>query len=73
MTITLDFPMLGVETLRLLDELDGVVAEAGAALYPAKDVRMAQTLFRHGTRLTGQFVCLADPVFPSDFWHGVTS
>jgi FAD/FMN-containing dehydrogenase len=44
-TIALDFPMLGDKTLRLLDELDVVVAEAGGVLYPAKDARMNSAFF----------------------------
>jgi FAD/FMN-containing dehydrogenase len=67
-TIALDFPMRGRETLRLLDELDAVVAEAGGALYPAKDARMSPTIFRRSSPMRKRFLPLADRIFSSGFW-----
>ena len=40
-TLALDFPNHGERTLRLLDGLDDIVAQAYGAVYPAKDARMA--------------------------------
>ncbi|HSO80317.1 MAG TPA: FAD-binding oxidoreductase [Chromatiaceae bacterium] len=68
-TIALDFPMLGRETLRLLDELDEVVAEAGGVLYPAKDARMGAGIFRGYASEMDKFTFFVDPWFSSGFWR----
>src|SRR5690606_37439452 len=47
-TLALDFPQRGEATVDLLTTLDDVVAEAGGAIYPAKDARMPAALFRSG-------------------------
>lgn len=67
-TIALDFPMLGARTLQLLDTLDAVVAEAGGAIYPAKDARMSAALFRRGYPGLQGFLPYRDPAFSSGFW-----
>ena len=71
-TIALDFPMLGRETLRLLDELDAVVAEAGGSLYPAKNGRMSPVLFRQSCPKLGVFIPFMDSHFSSSFWKLAT-
>jgi hypothetical protein len=68
-TIALDFPMRGRETLRLLDELDAVVAEAGGALYPAKDGRMRPTMFQQSLPAKSLFMLYLDTEFQSIFWQ----
>jgi len=66
-TIALDFPMNGEKTLRLLDDLDGVVSEAAGALYPAKDARMSGAIFATAFPAMEQCRAFADPLFSSDF------
>lgn len=71
-TLALDFPNLGTKTLKLLNELDAIVAEAGGAIYPAKDARMPASLFAAGYPLMEQFSGFIDPAFSSSFWRRVT-
>ena len=66
-TIALDFPMRGAKTLRLMDELDEVVAEAGGVLYPAKDARMSNRLFKFSFRCYNRILPFIDNIFISDF------
>jgi FAD/FMN-containing dehydrogenase len=66
-TIALDFPMKGEQTLLLLSELDKVVNEAGGALYPAKDARMSAAMFAAAFPAMQQFHSFTDPLFMSDF------
>jgi FAD/FMN-containing dehydrogenase len=70
-TIALDFPFKGASTLRLLDALDALVAEAGGALYPAKDARMGAAMFRRSFPGLEQFLPYVDPGFSSGFWRRV--
>jgi FAD/FMN-containing dehydrogenase len=72
-TIALDFPFKGPSTLRLLDALDAVVAEAGGALYPAKDARMSPALFRQSFPALERFLPYVDPGFESGFWRRILS
>ena len=52
-TLALDFPNKGHQTLRLFERLDAIVAEAKGRIYPAKDARMPKALFEAGyPRLT---------------------
>jgi L-gulonolactone oxidase len=70
-TLALDFPMKGVETLRLMDRLDAIVREAGGAVYPAKDGRMSAETFRASFPRWEEFAKLKDPGMNSDFWRRV--
>ncbi|MEJ2566394.1 MAG: FAD-binding oxidoreductase [Gammaproteobacteria bacterium] len=72
-TLALDFPNKGNKTLKLFDELDAVVREAGGALYPAKDARMPGAMFRASFPQWENFSKHLDPAFSSDFWRRVTS
>src|SRR5690606_9781449 len=72
-TLALDFPLQGQETLRLLDDLDTVVRESGGALYPAKDARMSAESFRASFPRWEEFARYVDPKFSSSFWRRVTS
>lgn len=60
-TLALDFPNRKERTLRLLERLDAITAEAGGALYPAKDARMPRTLFETGYPRLGEFLPFRDP------------
>ena len=70
-TLALDFPRRGREVFALLDRLDAIVAEAGGALYPAKDARMSPALFRAGQPGLPAFLPHIDPAFSSSFWRRV--
>ncbi|MFB9068181.1 FAD-binding oxidoreductase [Pseudofulvimonas gallinarii] len=70
-TLALDFPNRGDATLSLLDRLDGVVAAAGGAVYPAKDARMSGRHFRQFFPRWPAFDQLRDPAFSSSFWRRV--
>jgi FAD/FMN-containing dehydrogenase len=71
-TLALDFPNKGQDTLRLLDTLDSLVAQAGGAIYPAKDARMSPRLFASGYPGLATFRRYLDPAFSSSFWRRVT-
>ena len=70
-TLALDFPRRGPEVFALLDRLDAIVAQAGGALYPAKDARMSPALFRAGQPGLARFLPHIDPAFSSSFWRRV--
>jgi FAD/FMN-containing dehydrogenase len=72
-TLALDFPNRGGKTLRLLEELDAIVKEAGGTLYPGKDARMPANLFQSGYPEWQAFSEYVDPNFSSRFWQRVTS
>lgn len=70
-TLALDFPRSGPGVFALLDRLDAIVAQAGGALYPAKDARMSPAMFRAGQPGLHAFVPHIDPAFSSSFWRRV--
>jgi FAD/FMN-containing dehydrogenase len=70
-TLALDFPNNGERTLHLLDRLDDIVAEAGGAVYPAKDARMSGQHFRKYFPVWEPFSQFVDPRFSSSFWRRV--
>jgi FAD/FMN-containing dehydrogenase len=72
-TLALDFPNKGDITQALLMRLDEIVAEAGGALYPAKDARMPAWMFRASYPQWESFTQYVDPAFKSHFWKRVTS
>mgnify|MGYP005748664549 CR=1 FL=1 len=69
-TLALDFPR-SPAALALLDQLDAIVADAGGALYPAKDARMSPAMFQRGMPRLQEFVPHLDPAFSSSFWRRV--
>ena len=71
-TLALDFPNTGPGVFALLDRLDAIVAEAGGAVYPAKDARMSPALFRRGFPQWEAFQAFIDPRFSSGLWRRVT-
>lgn len=70
-TLALDFRNTGESVFKLLDHLDCIVAEAGGAIYPAKDARMSGRLFRAGYPRWQEFSNFIDPRFSSGFWRRV--
>jgi FAD/FMN-containing dehydrogenase len=66
-TVCFDFPFLGEDTLKLLDELDRTVFRCEGALYPAKDFRMSQDSFESSFPEHESFRKWMDPVFASNF------
>jgi FAD/FMN-containing dehydrogenase len=72
-TLALDFARRGASTLRLLEQLDALVAEAGGAVYPAKDARMSGASFRRFFPQWERFAEHVDPKFSSAFWRRVTT
>ncbi|MGN6391303.1 MAG: FAD-binding oxidoreductase [Gemmatimonadales bacterium] len=71
LTLAVDFPFRGPSTLRLLDELDAIVAAAGGAVYPAKDARMSPASFRAFFPAADRLESQRDPRFSSSFWRRV--
>jgi len=72
-TLTLDIPFQGTPTLQLLAGLDGIVRQAGGALYPAKDARMSAENFQTFYPQWQEFSQYIDPHFSSSFWRRVTT
>jgi len=70
-TLALDFPNRGAQTLGLLERLDAVVREAGGRLYPAKDGRMSPETFAAGFPRLDDFLPHIDPGLSSGFWRRV--
>lgn len=60
-TLALDFSNKGEQSLKLFERLDCIVAEAGGRLYPAKDARMPERLFRAGYPQLESFLAYRDP------------
>jgi L-gulonolactone oxidase len=72
-TLALDFPARGPETLALLERLDAIVRDAGGAIYPAKDARMSPATFRASFPRREEFALHIDPAFSSSFWRRVNA
>lgn len=60
-TLALDFPNRGNETLKLFEVLDAIVTDAGGRIYPAKDARMPRALFEAGYPRLTEFLPHRDP------------
>lgn len=60
-TLALDFPNKGGQTLSLFKRLDAIVREAGGRIYPAKDARMPRALFEQGYPRLAEFLSYRDP------------
>jgi FAD/FMN-containing dehydrogenase len=71
-TLAMDFPNTGEPTLRLLEELDGIVRTSGGAVYPAKDARMSAESFKAFFPHWETFSGYVDPKFSSNLWRRVT-
>jgi FAD/FMN-containing dehydrogenase len=72
-TLAIDFPFRGRDTLKLLDELDDVTRAARGAVYPAKDARMSAAAFQDYFPQWESFARFVDPKFSSSFWRRVTN
>lgn len=72
-TLALDFANQGQATLRMLQELDLLVREAGGAIYPAKDASMSAQSFRQYFPAYREFSGYIDSKFSSSFWRRVNS
>ena len=66
-TLALDFPNKGEKTLKLMQRLDSIVAEARGRIYPAKDARMPRELFEAGYPELPAFLKFRDPGISSGF------
>lgn len=66
-TLALDFPNAGAETVRLMKRLEALVAEAGGRLYPAKDALMSAQTFARGYPALAAFRAQMDPALSSGF------
>ena len=71
-TLALDFANKGQKTMRLLDELEQIVVEAGGAIYPAKDAIMKARHFQQFYPKWKDFCEYLDPRFSSSFWRRVS-
>jgi L-gulonolactone oxidase len=70
-TLALDFPNKGQETLKLFARLDTIVSNAGGRLYAAKDGRITGKMFHEGYPALEEFHAHIDPACQSDFWKRV--
>lgn len=70
-TLALDFPNKGQQTLKLLANLDEIVASAGGRLYPAKDGRIPKNLMVSGYPLLNRFALQVDPSLSSLFYRSL--
>jgi FAD/FMN-containing dehydrogenase len=71
-TLALDFPNQGEKTLRLLDQLDEVILQAGGRIYPSKDARMRPEVFQNGYPDWKSMEAYMDSHISSSFWRRVT-
>lgn len=72
-TLNLDFPNKGEETLRLMTEIDALVVAAKGRVYPAKDSVMTASSFQAFFPQWRAFEKYIDPKFSSSFWRRVTA
>jgi FAD/FMN-containing dehydrogenase len=70
-TLALDFPNQGRDTLELLERLDQIVRANNGAVYPAKDARMSAASFQTYFPRWQEFAKYVDPHFSSSFWRRV--
>ena len=60
-TLALDFPNRGSETLQLLTRLDAIVNDARGRVYLAKDARMSRPFFEASYANLASFLPYRDP------------
>lgn len=65
-TLAMDFPNRGVDTLNLFNRLDYIVNSASGRLYLAKDNRMPREIFLNGYKNIEQFNLQRDPAISSN-------
>lgn len=71
-TMALDFPNRDSSLDHLLEGFDGLIREAGGAIYPAKDARMSPATFQACFPQWSDMLPFVDPGFSSGFWRRVT-
>ncbi len=69
--LALDFSNRGNRTVKLINQIDGIVRQANGAAYPAKDRLMSAESFSQYFPKLDQFLQHTDPQFTSDFWKRV--
>ena len=72
MTLAMDIPNRGSATQKLLARLDDMVAEAGGAVYPAKDATMSSVHFKQYFPRWPELEALRDRRISSSFWRRVS-
>ncbi len=72
LTLAIDFKMVGIQLLNMLDETDKIIRGAGGVLYPCKDARMSADNFKVFYPQWKEFSAYIDPKFSSSFWKRVT-
>jgi hypothetical protein len=65
-TLALDFPNKGAQTLKLFERLDQIVCEAKGRIYLAKDARMPRSLFESGYPRFQELLNYRDPGISSE-------
>ena len=60
-TLALDFPNNGTQTIKLFEQLDQIVSAAKGRIYLAKDARMPRALFESGYPRFQEFLPYRDP------------
>jgi FAD/FMN-containing dehydrogenase len=70
-TLALDFPNVP-DSFKLLERLDGLVAEAGGRIYLAKDARMSASHFQRFYPQWQSLEQFRDPKFSSSLWRRLT-
>jgi FAD/FMN-containing dehydrogenase len=71
-SLALDLPVRGDETLDLMDKLARITVEHGGRIYPAKDAHMTATEFQAFYPQWQQFAAFVDPAFSSSLWERVS-
>ncbi len=71
-TLALDFRNDGISTVKLLHQLEEIVAEYNGKMYPAKDATMRPKYFQQFYPQWEQFSTFIDPKLSSSFWRRVT-
>lgn len=67
-TLAIDLPIRGPRTFAVLNDLDTIVADAGGAIYAAKDARMSPDMFRLSNPRLEEFMRFRDPGLRSHLW-----
>lgn len=71
-SFAVDLPNRGSATEGLLRDLDAIVTEYSGRLYPAKDARMAASMFQQGYPEWRTLEAMRDPQILSAFWQRVS-
>lgn len=71
LTLAMDFPHRGRETISFLNELNAIAVDCGGSIYPAKDSTMTDQQFKSSFPGWAKWVECKDPQFSSNFWRRV--